>query len=241
MMSNRPPQISKAILVRNLQKNSLMQCLHDIQSPLSGASGYLELMQICLNGDKDLFKIARYRNKIREGIEELEKILLQMSYIYKDEVKGDELSLMEFDLNWLVNDICVNISALAQKKSQSFIFNNRSQSVHVKSDMIVLKLLLYNLFISVLKVAAKEEKIEMEVNRNKNMVELNIRINKIVRPLNEVIDLFIGSDNLAAPDETNPVTRYGVEAISFLKGSIQTEKYREAGAEFLFNLPLETS
>lgn len=239
-MSNRPPQISKTILVGNLQKESLMQCLHDIQSPLSGASGYLELMQICLNGDKDLFKLARYRNKIQEGLEELEKILVQMSYIYKGEVRGDERSLMEFDLNWLVNDICVNISALAQKRSQAIIFKNRSQSVHVKSDMIVLKLLLYNLIIAVLKVAAKEEKIEMAVNRNNHTVELNIRVNEIVRPLDEVIDPYKESANLAAPDKTDQVSSYVAQAIKFLDGSIQTEKYKETGAEILFNLPLET-
>ena len=198
-------------------------------------------MRICLNGDKDLFKITRYRNNIQDGIEELEKILLQISYIYKEEVKGDELSLMEFDLNWLVNDICVNISAIAQKRSQSIIFNNRSQSVHVKSDMIVLKLLLYNLLISVIKVAEKEEKIRLEVNRNKNMAVLNIRVNKIVRPLADVMDPFIGSANLAEKNETESATRYGEQAISFLKGSIQTDKYKETGVEILFNLPLETS
>lgn len=240
-MSNRPHHISKAVLVRNLQKESLMQCLHDIQSPLSGASGYLELMQICLNGDKDLFKIARYRNKIQEGLEELEKILVQMSYIYNGEVKGDELSFVEFDLNWLVSDICVNISALAQKRSQSIIFKSKSQSIHVKSDMIVLKLLLYHLMITVLKVAAKEENIEMAIKRNNHTAEINIRINEIVRPLNEVIDPFMESANLAATDEAEQSTHYGAQAINLLNGSIQTDTFKETGAEILFNLPLETS
>lgn len=240
-MPNRPPQISKTVLVRNLQKESLMQCLHDIQSPLSGSSGYLELMQICLNGDKDLFKIARYRNKIQEGLEELEKILVQMSYIYKGEVKGDELLLIEFDLNWLVNDICVNLSALAKKRSQSILFKNRSQSVLIKSDMIVLKLLLYNLILSVLRVAAKEENIEIAVKRTNHTVELKIHVDEIVRPLDEVLEPFIESAKSASPDDSETVTHYGVQAVHFLNGSIQAVKFKEMGAEILFNLPLEAS
>ncbi len=217
---------------------SLMQCLHDIQSPLSGTSGYLELMQICLNGDKDLLKIARYRNKIQNGLEELEAILNQITYIYKGEVKGDELNLIEFDLQWLLNEVCENITALAAKKDQVINFTrDKSQNIHIISDLMILKLFIYNLIISVLKVAAKEERIHLVMNIVDNSIQLFVRINEIVRPLDEVILPYIENEQLPASAEYKPDSRYGAIAIAMLNGSVQIERYRDKGAEIMVLLP----
>jgi len=241
-MSNSLQLPSKAVLIRNLQKELLMRCLHDIQSPLSGASGYLELMQICLNGDKDLFKIARYRNKIQEGLEELEEILNQMSYIFKGEIIGDDLYLIEFDLNWLLSDICENITALAAKKEHIISFSrNKSQNIHVVSDMLVLKLFLYNLIINVLKVTEKEEMIDISLNLNNDFVQLFIRINEIVRPLEEVIHPFVENESLPAPAVEESNYRYGAQAIKLLNGSVQIKRHGDNGAEILFLLPQKYS
>lgn len=236
-MSDRESISSKAILIKNLQRESLMQCLHDIQSPLSGTSGYLELMQICINGDKDLFKIARYRNKIQVGLQELEDILLQISYLYKGDSVGGESTVVEFDLNWLIKEIASNVSALAQKREQKIVFDNQIQNVHVHTDMIVLKLLLYNLMIAVLKAAVKGENVEIGLELNDETVAVQMRINELIRPLSEVIYPFVDSE--ALPETANPEKskRFGLQAIHLLEGSIQTESFGERGTQFSLILP----
>lgn len=240
-MSVREPLQSKSILIKNLQRESLMQCLHDIQSPLSGASGYLELMQICINGDKDLFKISRYRNKIQDGLQELEDILVQISYLYKGDSEGDKSTVLEFDLNWLIREISSNVSALAKKREQKIVFENQIQSVHIYTDMIVLKLLLYNLVIAALKAAAKGDRIEIGLKANDQTVEIQIWINEMIRPLSEVLHPFIDVEDASEPAESENDKRYGVQAIQFLKGSIKADSHGKNGVQISLILPKKSA
>lgn len=237
-MEKKTSASTKTLLIQNLQKQSVLQCLHDIQSPLSGASGYLELMQICLNGDKDLFKIARYRNKVQEGLEELEEILQQISYIYKDHIAENGSALLEFDLNWLLNDVSSNVNVLAKKRDQVVVFDQKSSSTIIQADLILFKLLIYNLIVSVLKSTAKEEEIRLSVeNSNKKSITV-ITTKNIVRTPKELIGPYLhdkGNEDLV---KVQSPLHIGAEAIERLNGSINIKEIGNSEVKITLAIPL---
>jgi len=61
-----------------LQEEIVCDKMHKAMSPISAISGYLELMKIMLENDKDKESIERYRSKVEEGIGELGEIVEEL-------------------------------------------------------------------------------------------------------------------------------------------------------------------
>ena len=81
----------------------------------------------------------------------------------------------------------------------------------------------------------------MSLNINGDSVQLVIRINDIVRPLEEVILPFVEKESMQGSADDESDSQYGVQAIKLLKGSIEIERYGDKGAEILFLLPQKYS
>lgn len=90
----------KLRILNKLQKNIVRQSMHNAMSPISAISGYLELMNMSLDRNMDVERIDRYREKIENGLNELNAILEQLHETFSEresEEHVDEASNIDLD------------------------------------------------------------------------------------------------------------------------------------------------
>src|SRR6056297_3782068 len=69
--------------VHQLQNRTIRHFMHNVMSPLSAVSGYLELLINNLHGSEQQEKLTRYSGNIGDGLNEIGFLLEQLHDIYK--------------------------------------------------------------------------------------------------------------------------------------------------------------
>lgn len=232
-------QPAKKEIANQLQKRILFQCLHDVQSPLSAISGYLELLQICLEYDKDLNKIERYRDKIESGVSEISKILEQIRYSNDDEIINEDG--LEVALYWFIDDLCQNVSSLAKKRGQKVdhIINNKGY--HLKKDISLLRLLLYNILISLLKFTPKGGAVNVSSSANGKSISIIFLTDGAERPVSEVQGVFLPVSSQPYSAHVSDDKLSGNHAIpcalKYLNTSLSVIERKQGGLKVTLNFP----
>jgi signal transduction histidine kinase len=89
-----------------LQEEIVCDKMHKAMSPISAISGYLELMKIMLENDKDKESIERYRSKVEEGIGELGEIVEELYDAFDEGIQKNRSKFsteISFDNNTQAN------------------------------------------------------------------------------------------------------------------------------------------
>ncbi len=229
----------KREITNQLEKRILFQCLHDVQSPLSAISGYLELMQICMDSDKGLNKIEKYRDKIQSGVYEISQALEQIRYSFDDSIDKD--GGLEVALYWLIEDICKNVSALAKKKGQVVGHNSEMEDYHLKNDIHLYRLLIYNILISLLKFTPKEGVINVSSSAVGKRISITFLTDGAERPASEVLAAFLPDSRQPlseqAPDDKLSGTQAIPYALNFLNCSLKVEERNQGGIKLTLSSP----
>jgi signal transduction histidine kinase len=224
--------LKKLVLLNQLQRKILFQCLHDVQSPLSAVSGYIELMHISLNGDKDLSKIERYRSKIQSGVDDISQIIEQIRYTHNKAIEEIEGGQYEVSLSWFLDDFCKNASPLAIKKGQKIIFQYEETEFYLNNNVFLLRLFLYNIIIKLLTFTPKGECITLANNRIKEGVEIIFITEKSDRSASEIVNEIMNGKSSSEPD--HPKTMAHTMAI--LNSTINSETREEGGVNLIVKL-----
>lgn len=163
----------------NLQKSKLERdkfyslIAHDLRSLFNKTLGLSDLLSSDISefSKEDIMKFSsRLNNSLRKQFELLDS-LLKWSQIQIGKTKAE---FADVDVLSLINQIRVDYSEfLAEKK---IILNNLVDSkVSIKSDLILLRIILQNLIQNAIKFSYENSKIDVSVTKSKGYISINVR------------------------------------------------------------------
>lgn len=162
--------------VHQLQNRTVRHFMHNVMSPLSAVSGYLELLANNLDGEANNAKLKRYSNHIGDGLNEIGFLLEQLHDIYKDEAhEPGSADLPVVELNWLVGEVKEIVSNSTELRASTITLKESEVPVFVKSELFQIKLMIYNLMTIADCFSADDSVLEVEVDRDESEFALLIR------------------------------------------------------------------
>ncbi|NBC27587.1 MAG: hypothetical protein GVY08_12050 [Bacteroidetes bacterium] len=162
--------------LHDLQNSTVRHFMHNIMSPLSAVSGYLELLANNLDGDVDTEKLGRYSTRIGDGLNEIGFLLEQLHEIYKDEQPpGGSPESPVVELNWLVQEVETIVSNSTDIRSKEIVVLESEKPVYVEAELFQLKLMIYNLMTTVDQLSTKSSSLAIEINGNESEFALILK------------------------------------------------------------------
>lgn len=162
--------------VHELQNRTVRHFMHNVMSPLSAVSGYLELLSNNLSGISDNEKLTRYSSHIGDGLNEIGFLLEQIHDIYKDDyVQGVNAESPVIEVNWLVGEVKNIVSNSSEIKASRIVFHQSKTPVYVEAELFQIKLMLYNLITAADCFSDSESTLEIEVEADETEFALIIR------------------------------------------------------------------
>jgi len=162
--------------VHELQNRTVRHFMHNVMSPLSAVSGYLELLSNNLNGISDNEKLTRYSAHIGDGLNEIGFLLEQIHDIYKDDyVQDAETESPVIEVNWLVDEVKNIVSNSSEIRASRIVFHQSETPVYVEAELFQIKLMLYNLVTAADFFSTTESTLEIEVEADETEFALIIR------------------------------------------------------------------
>lgn len=233
-------QLEQAIAFKN---NILSLTTHDIRSPLNAVSGYLEMMEVCLNSDCNEDQLRDYHNQISKGTANISDMIDQLNEIALLELQRIELNLIKVDLNWVVQEVCDLMQGPAINKKQKLSFSRSDKPLYVEIDIPKGKRIIFNLLSNAIKYTRHEGHITVSMNEYKGMANISIKDNGIGIPrekLQTIFEPFQKLNNHGTQGEMS--TGLGLFTCSYMtrlfKGSLTVESEPEKGSMFCLHLPL---
>lgn len=209
--------------LHKLQGSIVKQNMHNAMSPISAISGYLELINMSLFDDPDVDQIEYYRKKIESGVNEVNIIIEQLQQIYNQEMIAaaeDHEEMIDVDLNWMIQEV----SDQMYFSSTNIDIQRKISPLHVKTDLFIAKLIIFNLVNYAAKSSGKDAQIELISNKEHDAATLSITFTTSERKVQELSDIF----NVNRKDKS--------EQNSFNEGlinSIKLAKEIDSGISFM--------
>lgn len=161
--------------VHQLQNRTVRHFMHNIMSPLSAVSGYLELLVNNLDDQQKVEKLTRYSQNIGDGLNEIGFLLEQLHDIYKEDTHEDSTTEQPVvELNWLVNDVQQIVSNSTELRASSIRFIESGEPVFVKAELFQIKLMIYNLITIADGFSTENGTLLVEVDRDESEFALLI-------------------------------------------------------------------
>lgn len=233
-------QLEQAIAFKN---NILSLTTHDIRSPLNAVSGYLEMMDVCLNNDCNQEQLKDYHRQMSKGTANISDMIDQLNEIALLELQRIELNLIKVDLNWVVQEVCDIMQGPAVSKHQKLTFSRSEKPLYVEVDIPKAKRIIFNLISNAIKYTRHEGHIIVSLKEFKGMANISIKDNGIGIPrekLQTIFEPFQKLNNHGTQGEMS--TGLGLFTCTYLtrlfKGSLTVESEQEKGSMFCLHLPL---
>jgi len=179
-----------------LQRALLYQCLHNLKSPLSASSGYIELTQVGLAKDADITRLSKYSSKIEEGFAQVSESIALIQVIFDCNLSLDKNYDVEVDLNWLLSSICSKAELFVKFKNQElkYVTATGVGNLHIKSDLNLLRLLLYNLVANMSRYMVKGSGLKLSVTNELNTIKISFTADSLERSTSEVLQIFMSDE-----------------------------------------------
>lgn len=162
--------------VHQLQNRTIRHFMHNVMSPLSAVSGYLELLINNLDESEKEDKLTRYSQNIGDGLDEIGFLLEQIHDIYKEESHaGATADNPVVELNWLVNEVKEIVSNSTDLKASDITFIEAGKPVFVEAELFQIKLMVYNLIMIADSFSGADGTLEIKVDRENSEFAIFIR------------------------------------------------------------------
>lgn len=181
----------KLSFIHDLHKQTVRHYLHDVMSPLSAASGYLELLKANSgSSNPEPENIQRYSQKIEEGLNEVAFIVEQLHDMFRIENEAEEDLLPELDINWLAGEVTEIACSSEELNASSVKLHQQSEQVHVEADLFQLKLIIYNMVKAADQFTTTGSTIEIETSEEDGNAVLKVGCRGEAVENNEFVSLF---------------------------------------------------
>jgi hypothetical protein len=202
--------------VHKLERSIIRQNMHNAMSPISAISGYLELINMSLEDNPDVERIEYYRKKIESGVNEVNNIIEQLQGIYSQELMAgfddDGDDLIDVELNWMIQEVCNQM----QSSTSNVTLSQKAFPLHVRTDLFIAKLIIFNLINYTTKSSCKGDDIQLVTDNDGDAATLTIHFSTSDRKKEELSYMFKNAGNKEALQE--------VEKNSFNEGLINSIK-----------------
>lgn len=188
--------------VHQLQNRTVRHFMHNVMSPLSAVSGYLELLINNLDAPDSQEKLTRYSKNMGDGLNEIGFLLEQLHDIYKDDAnEGSPSEQPVVELNWLVNEVKDIVSNSTELIAANITIIESREPVFVKAELFQIKLMIYNLITIADSFSSASGSLEVEVDRDESEFALLIRSTGEHIPDESLRNLFKSKEILRLTDE----------------------------------------
>ena len=188
--------------VHQLQNRTVRHFMHNVMSPLSAVSGYLELLINNLDGTEKQDKLNRYSQNIGDGLDEIGFLLEQLHEIYKEEShSGASADNPVVELNWLVNEVKDIVSNSTELKASNITLIETEKPVFIEAELFQIKLMLYNLIMIADSFSGANGALEIKVDCENSEFALFIRSSGENIPDPSLRELFESKDILRLTDD----------------------------------------
>lgn len=143
--------------------NLLSITTHDLSSPLNAVSGYLDLMNECLEEEADLDRILDYHKMIQSGIQDISDMLNQLNEVARIEKGLVSLRFTKMDLCWLIEETCDLLKQVARRQGRTLSYRLPDRRVYAEVDFVKLKRVVYNLVSNAIKYTEEGGNIRVSV------------------------------------------------------------------------------
>ncbi|MEX1118909.1 MAG: HAMP domain-containing sensor histidine kinase [Terrimicrobiaceae bacterium] len=177
--------------IHDLHTGTVKHCLHNVMTPVSAISGYLDLLNERLNRGEGDEKLERYSRKIAEGIHEVGFLLEQLHDMYRMESQNSELAeYPEVNLNWLAEEVADIINGSFELTAEKVVCTVGPKPIFIHADLFQIKLIIYHLITSADQFTTSDSRIEIETGIDGEDARLTIRCTGETIPNETFIDLF---------------------------------------------------
>lgn len=161
--------------IQEYNQNLLSITTHDLSSPLNAVSGYLEMVDECMGGDKNRQKIQRYYKQIQSGVNDVSDMLNQLNEVIKFKKGFLTLNKVKVDVNWIVKDICELLQANAAKKEIVLKALPADKPIYVEVDIVKFKRIIYNLVSNAIKYTGRNKHIYVHLQATDHNVQVQVK------------------------------------------------------------------
>lgn len=154
---------------QRVQNKMIGLSMHDIMSPMTAISGYLDLIKNCLTNSTATHGTSfdLYNQRIQSGVSDINTILNQLRAMNKGKAEAEsEYVPLDVDLNWITREVCEIMHGAAQKHKHQLIFDASIHPVYINVDIPHLKRILYNFISNAIRYTPEGGRIEVRVGIN---------------------------------------------------------------------------
>lgn len=214
---------------------------HDLSSPLNAVSGYLDLMDDCLEDNSKIDKIENYHHRIQSGVHDVMDMLNQLSDISKIEHGRVSLDMVKVNLGWLVDEVCKLLESNAIEKDINLSTDIPKDPVYIEADTIKLKRVIQNLVANAIKYTKDEGYVEVQLEQEESWALIKVKDNGIGIPDSHYSKIFAPFVKLEKSDNHSS-SGLGLYVASYftdlMNGEISVKSKENKGSTFIVSLPL---
>lgn len=196
--------------IHDLQTKTVKHCLHNVMTPISAMSGYLELIKEHLGHRAGDEKLERYSEKIEEGLNKVGFLLEQLHDLYLLENQNPkEADFPEVNLNWIIEEITTIIRGSFDLTANRIVCITGTEPIYIQADISRIKLIIYNMISMADQFCTENSQIEIHAEATEeSQVKLMIRCtgetvsNPMFTPSNQQ-DLYSTLDEDERPSAIN--------------------------------------
>jgi two-component system sensor histidine kinase/response regulator len=212
---------------------------HDLKGPFNRIFALTQL----INSDSENLSNAQkeYLEKIHQIAVDGLGMVRNMLDSRKLDVKGFELSQVEFDLSTFVSSIVKNYRTLAEKKKIEIVFE-QSSSILIKADKLYLGRAIENILSNAVKFSAENKMIFVSLGVSSGTIELSVKDEGPGISKEDQLKLFQRFQQLTAQptggESSSGLGLFIVKTIvDKIGGEIRCESEIGEGAKFILRLP----
>lgn len=147
------------------QSSLLAMAVHDLRTPLTIIQGYAQLLSIELRAARDP-TIDEYTNNILVHAESLGNMIENLVALDQIERRQLRLSLVECDLNVLIDNVLAQVEGLLKIKNLQIGFDPAPAAAWINGDEQQIRRGLYNLLSHTAKYAHPDSRLRVDLERD---------------------------------------------------------------------------
>lgn len=216
---------------------------HDLNSPISAISGYVDLMGECIKQEDHLMsgRLDKYHRRIDLGLSEVTDMLTQFRDLSKIESGSIKLNMVDVNINWPVRKVCDLLESQALKKDIQLTVVLPDEPAFVSADVVKLKRIVHNLVSNAIKYTPEGGQVVVKAACFADEVRLVVKDTGIGIRKRDQARIFAPSVKLDHSESNSHSSGLGLYIAYFfanlMDGAISVASKLQCGSLFTVKLP----
>ena len=229
--------IQEQKMAEELKDEFISIASHELKTPLTSASGYIQLLLLALKEDDK--EAILYGIKVSESIHRLKNLIAELLDVSKIKQGKLNYTITTFNFNHLVDDTIKDINQLSNSHKIIKIGNCQTE---IAGDRDRLQQVITNLLTNAIKYSPKADEVVLSIEENDDTLKVSIRDNGIgmnKKHLDKIFDRYYRVEEHSREFQGMGIGLYiSKEIIKRHDGKIWAESRVGSGTTFYFTLPL---